>query len=87
MTVGGLHTLISNLTINAAGNVYVNGVIDGGGVLNANGAAPGSITFPARGVSTPAAAARFRSALDQQFDGRIVPVDAGRSEQDMDRFD
>ena len=49
LTVGGIHTIISNLTINAAGNVYVNGAIDGGGVLNASGAAPGSITFSGAG--------------------------------------
>ena len=49
LTVGGIHTIISNLTINAAGNVYVNGVIDGGGVLNAGGATPGSITFSGAG--------------------------------------
>ena len=49
LTVGGIHTIISNLTINSAGNVYVNGAIDGGGALNASGAAPGSITFNGNG--------------------------------------
>ncbi len=49
LTVGGIHTIISNLTINAAGNLYVNGAIDGGGVLNAGGATPGSITFSGAG--------------------------------------
>jgi fibronectin-binding autotransporter adhesin len=49
LTIGGLHTIVSDLTINSAGNVCVNGAIDGGGVLNANGAAPGSITFNGAG--------------------------------------
>ena len=61
LTVGGIHTIISNLTINAAGNVYVNGVIDGGGVLNANGAAPGSITFSGAGSFNASGSERFRS--------------------------
>ena len=49
LTIGDLHTIISNLTINAAGNFYAGGVIDGGGLLNANGATPGSITFSGTG--------------------------------------
>jgi autotransporter-associated beta strand protein len=49
LTIGDLHTIVSNLTINAAGNFYTSGAIDGGGVLNANGAAPGSVTFAGTG--------------------------------------
>ncbi len=49
LTIGDLHTIISNLTINAAGNFYTSGALDGGGVLNANGAVPGSITLTGAG--------------------------------------
>ena len=49
LSIGDLHTIVSNLTVNAAGNFYTSGAIDGGGVLNANGAAPGSITFTGAG--------------------------------------
>jgi autotransporter-associated beta strand protein len=42
---GDLHTIISNLTINGSGDVYVTGSIDGGGAANAAGMAAGSITL------------------------------------------
>ncbi|MGD0518637.1 MAG: C1 family peptidase, partial [Thermoguttaceae bacterium] len=41
---GALHTIINDLTIANEGTVYLNGGIDGGGVLNTYGAAPGNIT-------------------------------------------
>ncbi len=45
LTIGGdVHTIISNLTIAGPGNVAISGSLDGGGVLNAMGAAPGKIT-------------------------------------------
>ncbi|MBN2580105.1 MAG: autotransporter-associated beta strand repeat-containing protein, partial [Pirellulales bacterium] len=45
LTIGGdLHTIISHLDINGDGDTTITGAIDGGGALNAAGAAPGSIT-------------------------------------------
>ena len=44
MTVSGaLHTIISDLTFSGAGTTTISGAIDGGGILNANGAAPGGL--------------------------------------------
>ena len=45
LTVNGpLHTIVSDLTFNGAGNTVIAGVIDGGGVLNTlGGAAPGNL--------------------------------------------
>jgi fibronectin-binding autotransporter adhesin len=47
---GSLHTIISNLTINGNGDITVTGNIDGGGALNAAGAAPGSVTKTGTGT-------------------------------------
>jgi autotransporter-associated beta strand protein len=52
LSVGAIHTIISNLTVNTAGSVSINGPIDGGGVLNTNGATPGSITFSGSGTAS-----------------------------------
>ena len=49
LSVGAIHTIISDLTITGGGNAVISGAIDGGGVLNANGAAPGGITFNGNG--------------------------------------
>jgi autotransporter-associated beta strand protein len=43
LTVWGIHTVISDLTINAAGTVSISGSVDGGGVANLEGAAAGRI--------------------------------------------
>ena len=44
MTVSGaLHTVISDLTFSGAGTTTISGAIDGGGVLNSLGAAPGGL--------------------------------------------
>ena len=37
LTVGAVHTVISDLTINGAGNTVISGAIDGGGVINTVG--------------------------------------------------
>ena len=44
-----LHTVISDLTITGGGNAVISGAIDGGGVINSTGAAPGGITFNGNG--------------------------------------
>ncbi|MBN2579463.1 MAG: autotransporter-associated beta strand repeat-containing protein, partial [Pirellulales bacterium] len=44
LTIGGLHTIISHLDINGNGDTTITGAIDGGGVLNTMGVAPGTIT-------------------------------------------
>ncbi|MBN2577498.1 MAG: autotransporter-associated beta strand repeat-containing protein [Pirellulales bacterium] len=44
LTVGAIHTVISDLTITGSGNTVITGAIDGGGVINIyGGAAPGNI--------------------------------------------
>ena len=44
LTVSGtLHTIVSDLTFNGAGTTVISGAIDGGGVLNSQGAAPGGL--------------------------------------------
>jgi len=46
LTVNGdLHTLVSGLTITGSADTVVTGSIDGGGVLNSMGVAPGKITL------------------------------------------
>jgi fibronectin-binding autotransporter adhesin len=47
---GSLHTIISPLTINGDGDITITGNIDGGGALNAAGAAPGSLTKTGAGT-------------------------------------
>jgi autotransporter-associated beta strand protein len=52
MTVtGAVHTVISNLTLANNGTLYLAGGIDGGGALNARGAAPGSIIQTGTGTT------------------------------------
>ena len=44
MTVSGaVHTVVSDLTFSGAGTTTISGPIDGGGVLNSYGAAPGGL--------------------------------------------
>jgi fibronectin-binding autotransporter adhesin len=51
LTVGSIHTVISNLTINCVGSTTIGGSIDGGGVINIyGGAAPGAITKTGSGT-------------------------------------
>jgi fibronectin-binding autotransporter adhesin len=51
MTIGDLHTIISQLTVSGSGNMTVNGTIDGGGVINiTGGAAPGNIVKSGSGA-------------------------------------
>ena len=50
LTVGDVHTIISPLTVNGAGSVYITGNIDGGGVINSLGAPPGSLTKTGAGT-------------------------------------
>ena len=54
LTVNGpLHTIVSDLTFNGAGNTVIAGVIDGGGVLNTlGGAAPGNLIQAGTGALT-----------------------------------
>ena len=40
---GPLHTLVSDLTFSGAGTTTISGAIDGGGLLNSQGAAPGGL--------------------------------------------
>ncbi len=55
LTVGAIHTVISDVTFNGAGSATITGAVDGGGVANAEGApagrlvqdGPGTVTFTA----------------------------------------
>ena len=87
LTVGGIHTIISNLTINAAGNVYVNGAIDGGGALNASGAAPGSITFSGAGSFNASGDGTVPVNLANSSTGGLYLAHGGRSDANLDRRD
>ena len=50
---GALHTIISDLTFDGAGNTVITGTIDGGGVMNtAGGAAPGGLIQAGSGTVT-----------------------------------
>lgn len=49
---GAMHTIISDTTVSGSGNVVIAGAIDGGGVLNANGAKPGGIIKSNSGTLT-----------------------------------
>jgi fibronectin-binding autotransporter adhesin len=50
LTVGDVHTIISTLTVTGSGNTTVNGTLDGGGVINSLGAAPGNIVKTGSGA-------------------------------------
>lgn len=51
LTLGSLHTIISDLTLQSDGNTTINGSIDGGGVINIyGGAAPGKIMKKGNGT-------------------------------------
>jgi fibronectin-binding autotransporter adhesin len=51
MTVSGaVHTVVSDLTLANSGTLSLTGGIDGGGVINAQGAAPGSILHAGSGT-------------------------------------
>jgi autotransporter-associated beta strand protein len=60
---GDLHTIISPLTINGDGNITITGNIDGGGALNAMGAAPGAITKTGAGILHLTGAATYSVPL------------------------
>ena len=58
LTIGSdVHTVISTLTVDGAGDTYIGGVIDGGGVINNYGAPAGSIIKTGNGTLTVAGAA------------------------------
>lgn len=60
LTVNGpLHTVVSDTTIAGAGNVTINGAIDGGGAINSMGAKPGGIIKNNTGSLTLTAASNF----------------------------
>ena len=64
LTIGSLHTIISNLTLNGNGNTTITGSIDGGGVINIyGGAAPGAITKDGNGTLFLTGAATYSTPL------------------------
>ena len=64
LVIGGdLHTIVSSLTINGDGDTTITGNIDGGGVLNAMGNAPGAITKTGSGTLHLTGAATYSVPL------------------------
>ena len=57
LTVGSIHTVISNLTLNGAGNTTITGMVDGGGAANLEGQPAGQIIQQGPGTLTLTAAA------------------------------
>ena len=61
---GALHTIISDLTFNGAGNTVIASTIDGGGVMNtAGGAAPGGLIQAGAGTVTLSGTPNFAGNL------------------------
>jgi autotransporter-associated beta strand protein len=56
---GALHTVVSDLTFNGAGNTEITGAIDGGGVLNSFGAKPGGLIQAGSGAVTLSGTTNF----------------------------
>ena len=57
LTVGAIHTIISDLTLNGAGNTTITGSVDGGGAANSEGAPAGRIIQAGPGLLTFTSAA------------------------------
>ena len=60
---GNLHTIVSSLNLNSNGDTTITGSIDGGGVLNAMGDAPGAITKSGGGTLHLTGAATYSVPL------------------------
>ncbi len=64
---GALHTIVSDLTFNGAGNTTISGTIDGGGVLNIlGGAKPGGLIQAGIGSVTLTGASSFGGDITVQ---------------------
>ena len=86
LTIGDLHTIISNLTINADGNFYTSGALDGGGVINTYGAAAGKRHPFGHGKLLLQRQQHGSRQPGQQLLGRIVLGHAGRADANLDRL-
>ena len=60
---GNVHTIISTLTVDGAGNTYVGGVIDGGGAINSTGAAAGNLVKNGAGTLSICGPSNYNSAI------------------------
>ena len=61
---GAVHTIISDLTIDGAGNTTIGGPIDGGGVINTyGGAAPGNLIKSGTGTLTLSGASNYPGTI------------------------
>ena len=81
LTVSGpLHTIVSDLTFSGAGNTVISGVIDGGGLLNSNGAKPGGLIQAGTGAVTLSGTTNFSGNITAQSGAGILyicrPVEA-----------
>lgn len=64
LTVGDLHTIISNLTLSGNGNTVITGSVDGGGVMNIyGGATPGAIIQSGSGTLSFTGAGTYSAPL------------------------
>ncbi len=60
---GDVHTVISTLTVDGAGNTYIAGVIDGGGVINSMGAPAGNLVKNGAGTLSICGPSNYQSAI------------------------
>lgn len=76
---GAVHTVISDLTFNGAGTTTVSGAIDGGGVLNTYGAAPGGLVQAGSGPVYLTGTTNFSGNITASGTGvlYIAPPSAG----------
>jgi autotransporter-associated beta strand protein len=64
LTIGGnVHTVISTLTLAGAGNTVISGGLDGGGVINSQGAPAGNLVKNGGGTLTVTGASNYNGAI------------------------
>ncbi|MFZ1936898.1 MAG: C1 family peptidase [Thermoguttaceae bacterium] len=64
LTIGGnVHTVISTLTLAGAGNTVISGGLDGGGIINGQGAPAGSLVKNGSGTLTVAGGSNYNGAI------------------------
>ena len=77
---GSLHTIVSDLTFSGAGTTTISGAIDGGGVLNSQGAQPGGLIQASIGPVYLTGTTNFSGNITAQAGGGtlcIAPPGAG----------
>jgi autotransporter-associated beta strand protein len=72
-----VHTLISTLTVDGAGNTHIGGAIDGGGTLNSLGAAAGDLVKNGTGTLTLAGSSSYASTISLNAGSLVLSPAAG----------